>query len=102
MPLVIFIITTPQLTNNLKMSLPSVKPRPEAAPKPKIKQLFVDEKGQTYLNRESLTLHALRQKLEMLHSTDADLSVVVQGTAEVDHQNMAGVPDLLQLLRFTP
>jgi len=48
--LVIFIITTPQMMNNLEMTLPSGKPPPKTDKKPKINHIVVDAKGQTYLN----------------------------------------------------
>jgi hypothetical protein len=48
--LVIFIITTPQMMNNLEMNLPSGKPPPPQKEKPKINRIVVDEKGQTFLN----------------------------------------------------
>ena len=40
--LVIFIITTPQMMNNLEMTLPSGKPPPPTKEKPKINQITVD------------------------------------------------------------
>ena len=52
--LVIFIITTPQMMNNLEMALPSGKPPPADtnAPKPKFNRLEVDDKGQIVINDE--------------------------------------------------
>jgi len=42
--LVIFIITTPQMMNNLEMTLPSGKPPPKTDKKPKINHVVVDAK----------------------------------------------------------
>ena len=42
--LVIFIITTPQLMNNLEMNLPSPKP-PPATQKPKFTRIAIDANG---------------------------------------------------------
>jgi len=53
--LVIFIITTPQLVNNLEMNLPSGKP-PADAPKPKINNIVVSETGAIFLNGDGMTL----------------------------------------------
>ena len=48
--LVIFIITTPQMMNNLEMTLPSGKPPPPTKEKPKINKIDVAANGQITLN----------------------------------------------------
>lgn len=101
--LVIFIITTPQLTNSLEINLPSGKP-PAAdpnAPKPKINRIVVDDTGQAFLNREPFTIAGLKTKLQELKSADPELGVVVEGSEEVDYQNMINVLDVLQQLDVT-
>jgi biopolymer transport protein ExbD len=99
--LVIFIITTPQLVNNLEMNLPSGKPRPATGPKPKPHQLFVDARGQAFLNREPVTVPALKDKLQALQAADSVMGVVVRGHDDVDYQNMVTVLDVLQQLQIT-
>jgi biopolymer transport protein ExbD len=98
--LVIFIITTPQMMNNLEMNLPSPKPPPPQKDKPKINRIVVDEKG-TFLNDQSVTIKHLRDDLQQLKSDNPDLSVVVKGTDNVDYQNMINVLDVLQQLDIT-
>ena len=100
--LVIFIITTPQLMNNLEMALPSGKP-PEKKPdeKPKINHIVVSAAGQTTLNDEVVTIAQLKAKLQEIKRTDRDPSVVVKGADEVDYQNMVNVLDVLQQLDIT-
>jgi biopolymer transport protein ExbD len=98
--LVIFIITTPQMMNNLEMTLPSGKP-PETKEKPKINQIRVDATGQTFLNEELVTMPILRQRLEAIKDSDPDPSVVVNGADNVDYQHMIGVLDILQQLNIT-
>lgn len=98
--LVIFIITTPQLMNNLEMALPSGKPPPPAE-KPKINDIVVDAKGQTFLNDEIVTIPALKEKLQALKAADPELSVVVKGADDVDYQHMVNVLDVLQQLNIT-
>ena len=95
--LVIFIITTPQMMNNLEMNLPSGKP-PPPQDKPKITNIAVDEKGQTFLNDQSVTVAQLKTDLQQLKSETPDLSVVVKGADNVDYQNMINVLDVLQQL----
>jgi biopolymer transport protein ExbD len=99
--LVIFIITTPQMMNNLEMTLPSGKPPPPQKEKPKLNHIVVDAKGQTYLNEAPVTVAGLKDKLQQLKAADPDLSVVVKGADEVDYQNMINVLDVLQQLDIT-
>jgi biopolymer transport protein ExbD len=99
--LVIFIITTPQMMNNLEMALPSGKPPPPQKEKPKINRIVVDAKGRTYLNSEPVTIPVLKDKLQQLKAADPGLSVVVKGADEVDYQNMINVLDVLQQLDIT-
>jgi biopolymer transport protein ExbD len=99
--LVIFIITTPQMMNNLEMNLPSGKPPPPQKEKPKINRIVVDANGQITLNEQPLTLPALKDNLQQLKSDNPDLSVVVKGDDNVDYQNMIGVLDILQQLDIT-
>jgi biopolymer transport protein ExbD len=99
--LVIFIITTPQMMNNLEMTLPSGKPPPKTNQKPKINNIVVDAKGQTFLNDEPVTVPVLKDKLEQLKAADPGLSVVVKGADDVDYQNMINVLDVLQRLDIT-
>jgi biopolymer transport protein ExbD len=99
--LVIFIITTPQMMNNLEMTLPSGKPPPPQKEKPKINHIVVDAKGQTFLNDQPVTVPALKADLQQLKATDPGLSVVVKGSDEVDYQNMINVLDVLQQLDIT-
>jgi biopolymer transport protein ExbD len=101
--LVIFIITTPQMMNNLEMALPSGKPpvnKPNQ-PKPKINKIAIDAKGRIEFNGEILALAALKDKLSQLKSNDPGLGVVVEGADDVDYQNMVDVLDLLRQLDIT-
>ena len=98
--LVIFIITTPQMMNNLEMTLPSGNP-PKTNEKPKISRITVDEKGNIFLDDEYVTLTDLRAKLEALKAAQPDPSVVVKGADEVDYQHMVSVLDILQQLNIT-
>src|SRR5207344_489965 len=70
--LVIFIITTPQLVNNLELNLPSGKPPPTSGPKPKVNQLVVDQAGRIFLNEQELSLVSLKQTLTQLKAGDPD------------------------------
>ena len=99
--LVIFIITTPQMMNNLEMTLPSGKPPPPSKEKPKINKIDVAANGQITLNEKNVTPAELKADLQAMKATDADLKVVVKGADEADYQNMVSVLDVLQQLDIT-
>jgi len=98
--LVIFIITTPQMMNNLEMNLPSGKPPPPQNNKPKVNKIVVDEQG-TFLNDQSVTVAQLKTDLQQMKSDNPELSVVVKGADNVEYQNMINVLDVLQQLDIT-
>ena len=98
--LVIFIITTPQMMNNLEMNLPSGKP-PQNKDKPKVNNISVNPNGDTFLNGEFVTMPQLREKLEAIEQDDPSPSVVVKGSDNVDYQHMISVLDILQQLDIT-
>src|SRR6188472_2217161 len=71
--LVIFIITTPQMMNNLEMMLPSGKPpapKPDE-PKPKINKIALNASGQIFLNEERIEPAGFKQKLEQMKKEDS-------------------------------
>lgn len=99
--LVIFIITTPQLSNDLEMNLPAArKPNKPATPS-KITRIVVDAAGAIKLNGQKIELPALKQTLVAMKASDPETSVVVKGAAEVDYQGVIRVLDLLQQADIT-
>ncbi len=99
--LVIFIITTPQLSNDLELNLPSPKKNNTPKPPPKINRIQVDVTGKISLNDQPIELPALKQTLVAMKTTDPDTSVVVRGAAAVDYQRVISVLDLLQQADIT-
>jgi biopolymer transport protein ExbD len=93
--LVIFIITTPQMVNNLELNLPSGKPPPQST-KPKINYVAVDKAGAVMLNQQPITLDKLKLALVQLRANDPETSIVVRGSSEVDYQYIVNVLDLLR------
>ena len=98
--LVIFIITTPQLMNNLEINLPSGKP-PEQKPREEPTRIEVDGQGTISLDREVVTAAQLKEKLAALKAANRDMGVVVKGADETDYQIMVGVLDTLRQLDIT-
>ena len=99
--LVIFIITTPQMMNNLEMTLPSGKPPPPQKEKPKINKIAVEASGQITLNEQKVTVPELKADLQSMKAADPDLKVVVKGSDEAEYQNMISVLDVLRQLDIT-
>jgi len=99
--LVIFIITTPQLSNDLEMNLPSPKKTNTPAPPPKINRILVEISGRITFNDQPVELPALKQTLVAMKAGDPDTSVVVRGSADVDYQKVISVLDILQQVDIT-
>jgi len=99
--LVIFIITTPQLSNNLEMHLPSAKKPNKPTSPPKIQRIVVDVAGKLTLNGEPIELPALKQTMTSLKASDPETSVVVKGAPEADYQGVIRVLDILQQADIT-
>jgi biopolymer transport protein ExbD len=99
--LVIFIITTPQLSNDLEMNLPSPQKTKSPSPPPKINRINVDAAGHITFNGLPTELPALKQTLVALKAGNPDTGVVVRGSAQVDYQRVIGVLDVLQQADIT-
>jgi biopolymer transport protein ExbD len=100
--LVIFIITTPQLSNDLEMNLPSPPKKDEQPKSPaKMNRILVNSAGVITLNDQPFELPALKQTLAAMKAQDADTSVVVKGAADVDYQRVIGVLDIIQQVDIT-
>src|SRR3974390_1112317 len=99
--LVIFIITTPQLSNDLEMNLPSPKKQNNPTPPPKINKIKVQTSGQITLNERPMKLPTLKQALFGMKASGPETTVVVLGAADVDYQKVIGVLDLLQQADIT-
>ena len=98
--LVIFIITTPQLMNNLEINLPSGQP-PKEKPKIQPAHIEVSPQGQITLDHQPVTAAELKTKLAALKTQNPDLAVVVQGADDTEYQIMVGVLDTLRQLDIT-
>jgi biopolymer transport protein ExbD len=95
--LVIFIITTPQLSNDLEMNLPSPKQIQPPGPPPKVHRIVIDPQGHITFNNQPMELPALKDTLMSLHSSEGtNATVVVKGANDVEYDKVIGVLDLLQ------
>jgi len=99
--LVIFIITTPQLSNDLEMNLPTAQKEKPPSPPPKLNRIVVEATGRITLNDQEMQLPALKQSLVAMKTSDPETSVVVKGASSVDYQHVIGVLDALQQADIT-
>ncbi len=99
--LVIFIITTPQLSNDLEMSLPSAKKTKAPTTPPKIARIAVDVRGKITMDDRSFELPVLKQTLARMFASDAETAVVVRGAADTDYQYVVSVLDVVQQVGIT-
>src|SRR5262250_3181234 len=79
--LVIFIITTTPIVNDLDLDLPKASSRPKD-PKPKVTYITVQSAGNIFLNKEPVDLAALQDKLVAMRTEDPDLNVVLRGSGK--------------------
>ena len=93
--LVIFIITTTPIVNDLDVTLPTATQRAKD-PKPDVNYVTVESSGKMYLNQREVDLDSLREKLLAMRVDDPNLNVVVRGDAHTKYQRVVGVMDVLQ------
>ena len=93
--LVIFIITTTPIVNDLDVDLPAASKRPKD-PKAKVNYVTVESDGTMYLNKDVVDVPSLHEKLVALRLEDPDLNVVVRGSARTKYQRIVNVMDVLQ------
>ena len=98
--LVIFIITTTPMVNDLEIKLPQAKARPKDAP-PKVNYVTVGANNKINLNKQEVDLVGLHQLLVELRTTDPDLNVVVRGDSAIQYKNIINVLDVLQQANVT-
>lgn len=94
--LVIFIITTTPIVNDLDVDLPTAAKRPKD-PKPKVHYVTLERSGAMYLDKEQITdLASLQEKVVAMRMSDADMSVVIRGSARTKYKGIVAVMDVLQ------
>ena len=93
--LVIFIITTTPVVNDLAVDLPAAARR-QKDPKPKVQYVTVESTGRMFLNKEVVDLASMQEKVVALRIGDPDLSVVIRGSAKTKYRHIVNVMDMLQ------
>lgn len=93
--LVIFIITTTPVVNDLDLSLPVASKRQKDPPR-KATYVSVEAGGRIYLNKLEVPISELQQNLAALRVDDPDLSVVIRGDARAKYRQVRAVLDACQ------
>src|SRR5215468_7181631 len=93
--LVIFIITTTPIVNDKDIDLPSAAKRPKES-KNKVQYVTVNSEGEMFLNNLPVDLPALQEKLVQMRLDDAEINVVIRGSAKTKYQYVVNVMDVLQ------
>ena len=93
--LVIFIITTTPIVNDLDLSLPAAS-KHEKDPPRKANYITVQAGGGMFLNKQQVDLAGLGQTLVGLRVDDPDLSVIVRGDSKTKYKAIRAVLDVCQ------
>jgi biopolymer transport protein ExbD len=93
--LVIFIITTTPVVNDLDLNLPRASQRQKDPPK-KANYVTADGAGRLYLNKKEVDFTELHAQLVQLRTDDPDLSVIVRGDAKTKYDRIVNIMDMLQ------
>jgi len=93
--LVIFIITTTPIVNDLDLNLPAASRHPKDPPR-KANFITVESSGKLWLNKKPLELAELQQTLVGLRVDDPDLSVIVRGDSRTKYRQIRAVLDACQ------
>ena len=93
--LVIFIITTTPIVNDLDLTLPTASKRQKDPPR-KANYITVEADGTLHLNKRRVALEELHATLVGLRVDDPDLSVIVRGDAKTKYRRIRAVLDICQ------
>jgi biopolymer transport protein ExbD len=93
--LVIFIITTTPIVNDLDVDLPSAAKRMKEQ-KSKENFITIESNGQIYLNHDLITLDSLQARVAGLRIDNPDLNIVIRGSSKTKYHWIADVMSMLQ------
>jgi len=93
--LVIFIITTTPLANDLPLKLPSASKHLKDPPHDPT-YITVQADGKTYLDKRLVDINGLHDLLVGMRFDDTNLSVIVRGDAKTKYRQIRAVLDVCQ------
>jgi len=99
--LIIFIITTPLLTSNIPVELPTASRNNNQPVDPKtIRTVTIDKNGQIYLEKQPVELPVLEQELTAFREATPDAGVVLHADKSLRYQQVVDVIDVLKRARI--
>jgi biopolymer transport protein ExbD len=93
--LVIFIITTTPIVNDLDLSLPAAS-RHQKDPPRKANYITAQADGKIWINKALVNIAGLQEKLVELRLDDPDLSVIIRGDSKTKYSQIRSVLDACQ------
>jgi len=93
--LVIFIITTTPLANDVEAKLPVASEHKKDPPR-KATYITVQQDGNIFLNKAKLDISGLQEQLVGLRLSDPDLNVIVRGDGKTKYRQIRAVLDVCQ------
>jgi biopolymer transport protein ExbD len=95
--LIIFIITTPLLTSNIPVQLPTGSQSPNQTVDAKsVRTVSIDRTGQVYLESKPIELPVLEQELTAFHHDTPDAAVIVRADKSLNVQQLFDVMKVLE------
>jgi biopolymer transport protein ExbD len=99
--LIIFIITTPLLTNTIPVQLPAGAAAPTQPVDPKsIRTVTIGRNGQVYLESKPIELPVLEQELIAFKAATPDAAVVVYADKSLNVQQLFDVMNVLRTAKI--
>lgn len=100
--LIIFIITTPLLENNIPLNLPTGPNTASPAPDPKsIRTVSIDKNGAVFLESKRVELPVLEQELTAFSQNTPDAAVVIRADRSLSYQQVVDVLAILKRARIS-
>jgi biopolymer transport protein ExbD len=93
--LVIFIITTTPIVNDLDLNLPTASKHAKDPPR-KANYITVEASGKVWINKKIVDIAGLQETLVNLRMDDPDLSVIVRGDGKAKYRQIRAVLDACQ------
>lgn len=95
--LIIFMISTPVLEQQMTLNLPSASPdtQPEIDPR-SVKSVTVDSSGKIFLEKAPVTVQQLETELIRLRTANPDTVVSLRADADLKYQELVRVLDAVK------
>lgn len=93
--LVIFIITTTPIVNDLELNLPAASKHQKDPPR-KAHYITVEAGGKLWIDKQGVDLTKLQETLVNWRMDDPDLSVIVRGDGKAKYRQIRAVLDVCQ------